>query len=100
MSKNTNRNYRATFILDTRGVEAPVEELVESYAKLIGEAGGEVSATDNLGSRDFARKAANGLPSGIFVQYEFAAPASAPGEIQEKVRLDRKVNRVMVEILG
>lgn len=99
MSTETNRNYRATFILDTRGVEAPVDELVESYGKLIGEAHGSVEATHNLGSKDFARKAANGLPSGIFVQYDFSAPATAPEDIQEKVRLDRKVNRVMVEVL-
>jgi len=97
MSKDTNRNYRATFILDTRGVESPVEELVETYAGLIGEVHGTVESTHNLGNQDFVRKAANGLPGGIFVQYDFSAPATAPEEIQEKVRLDRKVNRVMVE---
>ena len=97
MSENTNRNYLATFLLDTRGVEAPVEELVEVYSKLIEEGSGSVESADNLGNREFARQAANGLPNGIFVQYRFAAPPSAPGWIQEKVRLDRKVNRVMVE---
>ena len=97
MSKETNRNYRATFVLDTRGVEAPVEELVESYAKIIGEVNGSVGSTHNIGNQEFVRKAANGLPNGIFVQYDFTAPATAPEEIQEKVRLDRKVNRVMVE---
>ncbi len=97
MSKDKNRNYRATFILDTRGVEAPVDELVETYAGIIGEVGGTVDSTDNIGNLDFARKAANGLPAGIFVQYLFSAPATAPEQLQEKVRLDRKVNRLMVE---
>lgn len=97
MIKKTSRNYRATFVLDTRGVESSVEELTESYSKVIEEVSGKVESVKNLGSLDFARKAANGLPSGIFVHYEFAGPASAPEEIQEKVRLDRKVNRVMVE---
>lgn len=97
MIKKTSRNYRATFILDTRGVEAPVEELTENYTKVIEEISGKVESVKNLGSKDFARKSANGLPSGIFVQYEFTAPATAPEELQEKVRLDRKVNRVMVE---
>tara|TARA_R100000027_G_scaffold50104_2_gene38716 strand:- start:1886 stop:2185 length:300 start_codon:yes stop_codon:yes gene_type:complete len=97
MIKKTIRNYRATFILDTRGVEAPVEELTENYTKVIEEISGKVESVKNLGSHDFARKSANGLPSGIFVQYEFTGPATAPEELQEKVRLDRKVNRVMVE---
>ncbi|MBC2602395.1 30S ribosomal protein S6 [Puniceicoccus vermicola] len=97
MIKQTSRNYRATFVLDTRGVESSVEELTETYSKVIEEVSGKVESVKNLGSKDFARKAANGLPSGIFVQYEFIAPATAPEEIQEKVRLDRKVNRVMVE---
>ncbi len=99
MSTGINRNYRATFILDTRGVELPVDELVENYAKVIGEVNGTVESTRNLGNQEFVRKAANGLPNGIFVQYDFSAPATAPEEIQEKVRLDRKVNRVMVESL-
>jgi len=99
MSDKTNRNYRATFILDTRGVEAPVEEMVKTYADLIGEAKGTVETTNNHGSQDFVRKASNGLPSGIFVQYDFTGPGTAPEEIQKKVRLDRKVNRVMVEAL-
>lgn len=97
MIKNTNRQYRATFILDTRGVESSVEELTEAYSKIIEEVSGTVDTVNNIGSQDFARKAANGMPSGIFVQYDFSGPATAPGEIQEKVRLDRKVNRVMVE---
>jgi len=97
MIKNTNRQYRATFILDTRGVESSVEELTEVYSKIIEEVSGTVDTVNNIGSQDFARKAANGMPSGIFVQYDFSGPATAPGEIQEKVRLDRKVNRVMVE---
>ncbi|MGE9291432.1 MAG: 30S ribosomal protein S6 [Puniceicoccales bacterium] len=97
MIKKTSRNYRATFVLDTRGVESSVEELTENYSKVIEEVEGKVESVKNIGSQDFARKAANGLPSGIFVQYEFVAPATAPEAIQEKVRLDRKVNRVMVE---
>jgi len=97
MIKKTNRNYRATFILDTRGVESSVEELTEEYSKIIGEVSGEVESVNNIGSTDFARKAATGISSGIFVQYDFTAPATAPADLQEKVRLDRKVNRVMVE---
>jgi|AntAceMinimDraft_17_1070374.scaffolds.fasta_scaffold38370_3 small subunit ribosomal protein S6 len=97
MIKKSNRKYRATFILDTRGVEASIDELTETYSKVIGEVSGEVEAVKNLGTKEFARKTQNGMPSGIFLQYDFTGPVTAPGQVQEKVRLDRKVNRVMVE---
>lgn len=97
MSDNKNRNYRATFILDSRGVESSVEELVDSYGALIKETAGNLESTDTIGNLTFARKAQNGLPNGIFVQYHFTGNADVPETIQNKVRLDRKVNRVMVE---
>jgi len=97
MKKENIRNYRATFVLDTRGVEAPVDELVEAYSTVIGEVSGTVQSFKNLGNKDFVRKADNGLANGIFIEYLFEGPADAPAQIQEKVRLDRKVNRVMVE---
>ncbi|MEM0967020.1 MAG: 30S ribosomal protein S6 [Verrucomicrobiota bacterium] len=97
MIKKTSRNYRATFVLDTRGVEASVDELTEAYSKVIEEVEGKVDAVKNLGNHDFARKSATGLSNGIFLQYDFEGPATAPEGLQEKVRLDRKVNRVMVE---
>ena len=97
MKKQTIRNYRATFVLDTRGVESSVDDLVEAYSTVIGEVSGTVQSFKNLGNKDFVRKADNGLGNGIFIEYLFEGPAEAPSQIQEKVRLDRKVNRVMVE---
>ena len=97
MSDNKNRNYLATFILDTRGVESSVEELVESYGNLIQETAGNLESSDSIGNLEFARKTQNGLPNGIFVQYRFAGTPDVPEAIQNKIRLDRKVNRVMVE---
>jgi ribosomal protein S6 len=97
MSDKKNRNYMATFILDSRGVESSIEELIESYGSLIKETAGNLESTDPIGNLEFARKTQNGLPNGIFVQYRFSGTPKVPEEIQNKVRLDRKVNRVMVE---
>ena len=50
-------NYKATFILDTRGCEESIEDLVDGLKSELVEAGAEVSDTENLGKQDFARSA-------------------------------------------
>jgi len=98
MSVEKTRNYRATFVLDTRGVETPLEELAENYRGLIaGLTGGEVTLLEDQENRALARPARTGLDSAWILAFDFAGSPSAPAQLQEKVRLDRKVNRVMVE---
>lgn len=97
MSESKNRNYLATFVLDSRGVEASIDELQEKYSKLIQGIEGEVRESEQVGNLDFARPSARGMTSGLFLAYEVTAPASFPGQLQEKVRLDRTVNRVLVQ---
>jgi hypothetical protein len=50
----TNRNYRATFILDTTGVE-DVDKILEDVKQEIVTVEGEVGEIENLGQREFAR---------------------------------------------
>ena len=98
MSVDKTRNYRATFVLDTRGVETPLEELAESYRTLIaGLTGGEVTLREDQENRLLARPARTGLDSAWILAFDFAGSPQVPAQLQEKVRLDRKVNRVMVE---
>jgi ribosomal protein S6 len=99
MSVEKTRNYRATFVLDTRGVETPLEELADSYRTLIaGLTGGEVILLDDQENRALARPARTGLDTAWILAFEFSGSPQAPAQLQEKVRLDRKVNRVMVEL--
>ena len=58
-------NYKATFILDTRGREESIDDLVEGLKDELVEAGAEVSDTENLGKQDFARAADRRYESGV-----------------------------------
>ena len=93
------RNYRATFILDTRGVEQSIDDIIENVKQEIATVEGEVSTVENLGQRDFARVTDPRRPAGIYVQVDFAAPGSAPAALKERLRLNRVVYRTYVQSL-
>lgn len=93
----TKRNYRATFILDNRGKEDSVDALIEGVKKEIAAVQGEVIAVENLGRKDFARKTDAKFPSGIYVNIAFAAPAGAPAQLHERLRLNDSVYRALVQ---
>jgi len=91
------RPYRATFILDTRNVQESVEELVEKLANTIGDIGGEVKKVDNQGQKEFVRVTDRDFPAGVYVLIDFEGPPAAPQQLQEKLRLDRTVYRIVVQ---
>ena len=91
------RNYKATFILDNRGKEDSVDQIVEGVKKEIVAVHGEVTAVESLGRREFARKTDNQFPAGVYVQVNFSAPAAAPKQLHERLRLNDSVYRALVE---
>ncbi len=91
------RNYKATFILDNRGKEDSVDQLIEGLKKEIAAVQGDVTAVENLGRRDFARVTDVKLPAGVYIQVNFSAPADAAAQLHERVRLNDSVHRVLVE---
>lgn len=93
----TNKRYRATFILDTRNHTEAVDALVDSIKENINGLGASVTKAENLGTKEFARVTDRNMPSGIYVQYEFEAPTNVPGQFQERFRLDRTVDRVVIQ---
>lgn len=93
----TKHKYLATFILDTRNYAEPVETLIEKITTTINAVGGEVNSVKNLGQKEFVRVTDRKYPAGIYVQYEMEAPAEVPSALQEKFRLDRTVNRILVQ---
>ncbi len=96
MSQN-KRNYKATFILDNRGKEDSVDQIIEGVKKEIAAVHGDVTAVENLGRRDFARKTDAKFPAGVYVQVAFSGPADAPSQLQERLRLNDTVYRAQVQ---
>jgi len=95
--KQTKRNYKATFILDNRGKEDTVEQIIEGVKKEIAAVQGEVTAVENIGRREFARKTDDKFPGGVYVQMNFSAPGAAPAQLHERLRLNDSVYRALVE---
>ena len=98
MNPNT-RKYRATFILDNRGQEESIDQLIESVKQELTAVSGEVTAVENLGRRDFARVTNPKLVAGTYVQMDFTAPATTPAQLRERLRLNHSVYRTFVESL-
>jgi small subunit ribosomal protein S6 len=93
----TKRNYKATFILDNRGKEDTVETLIEGVKKEIAALQGDVTAVENIGRREFVRKTDDKFPGGVYVQVNFSAPAGAPAQLHERLRLNESVYRALVQ---
>jgi small subunit ribosomal protein S6 len=93
----TKRNYRASFILDNRGKEDSIDQIIDGVKKEIAAVKGEVSGVENLGRKDFARKPDSKMTSGVYVQVLFSAPADAPAHLHERLRLNDTVHRALVE---
>ncbi len=95
----TNKRYRATFILDTRNYTESVETLVDSIKENISGLGASVTKVENLGAKEFARVTDRHMPTGVYVQYELEAAPEVPNQFQERFRLDKQVNRIIVQSL-
>jgi small subunit ribosomal protein S6 len=93
----TKRNYRATFILDNRGKEDSIEQIIEGVKKEIAAIQGEITAVENVGKKDFARVTDAKFPAGNYVQVNFSAPAQGPAQLRERLRLNNSVYRTFVE---
>ncbi|MDD2763678.1 MAG: 30S ribosomal protein S6 [Opitutaceae bacterium] len=93
----TKRSYRATFILDNRGREETIDQIIEGVKKEIAAVHGDVTAVENLGKKDFARVTDSQLPDAIYVQISFSAPPDGPRHLHERLRLNTTVYRAMVQ---
>ena len=97
MSTTTKRNYRATFILDNRGKEDSVDQIIDGVKKDILAVDGVVSSVEALGRRDFARVTDRNLPGATYVQVAFSAPATGPAALKERLRLNSTVYRTFLQ---
>ncbi len=93
----TNRNYRATFIIDNRGKEDSVEEIIDEVKSEIATLQGEISNVEDLGKRDFSRVTDRNFTGAPYVQITYSAPSSAPSELKERLRLNHNVYRIFIQ---
>ncbi len=96
---STKRNYRATFILDNRGKEDSVDKLIDGVKAVITEAKGEITQVENLGRRDFIRVTNPKFVAANYVQIDFAAPATGPADLKDRLKLNSSVYRTFIQSL-
>ena len=89
--------YLVTAILDLRGREESAEQMAEVLKGEIEALNGEVGEIKQLGQQDFSRTPDRRFSSGHYVQIEFTAPALKPASLQERVRLNKAIDRVLVQ---
>ena len=58
----------------------------------------KVNEVENLGQKEFSRVVDRKFPSGLYVQFHFEGPVNAPTTFREKLRLDRTINRLLVQV--
>jgi len=95
--KSTKRNYRATFILDNRGKEDAVDQIIEGVKKEIAANQGDVTAVENIGKKDFVRVTDRKFTGATYVQIAFSAPPECPAQLKERLRLNGSIYRTFVE---
>jgi len=93
----TNRNYRATLIIDNRGEENSVEQIIDEVKNEISSLQGEISNVEDLGKRDFVRVTDRKLVGAPYVQITYSAPGNAPADLKERLRLNHHVYRIFIQ---
>jgi len=97
MTKTAHSNYKATFILNTRGVETNVDGIITTLKDAITKAQGSVGEVKNLGRRDFARLPSRNHLGDHYVEITISGPRTLPTTLRQSLRLEKALNRVLLE---
>ena len=97
MSAKIKNNYKATFILDLRESEDDSVKVMADLKEILKSIGGEPSDSEDLGMLDFARAADRRYTQGHYIEIYFDGTADVPSMLNEKLKLDKRINRIFVE---
>ena len=87
--------YELIYIIDTVLEETARKELVEKYAELIKQNGGEIEKVDDWGKRRLAY-AINDMWEGWYVLVSFNAIGDLPKEIERNLEINDKILRYLI----
>ena len=93
----SKRNYKATMVLDPSGNEESSDEIISQLSEVIRSVEGEVTKVENLGSQNLARPAKKNSPTAIYVQFDVEGEPDVPSRLHEKLSLEKRVDRIVVE---
>lgn len=84
------RKYEAMIVLDMKGKDETVEELVTGIGREMEKAGVKLEQIDKLGKRKFPYSPRH-VESGYFVNYQIEADGTALDSIRAKLKLNESV---------
>ncbi len=84
------RQYEALIVLDTKGKEETVEQLVSTVSKDLENAGLKVKQIDNLGKRKFPFNPRH-VEAGTFIQFHCEGESSSVDAARAKLKLNDSV---------
>ncbi|MAV39519.1 MAG: hypothetical protein CML12_02940 [Puniceicoccaceae bacterium] len=97
MNNTVNKAYKTTFILDLRETEDDVAKVTTDISEILSSLGASVSDSQDLGIKEFARAADHKYRQGHYLEIYFSGAHTVPQDLKEKLRLDKRVNRIFVE---
>ena len=97
MNKTLNREYKTTFILDLRETEDDVAKVSTDIKEILSTLSASVSESEDLGIREFTRAVDPNFKQAHYLEVYFSGSASVPQKLKEKLRLDKRVNRIFIE---
>ena len=97
MSATTKKKYKATFILDLRESKDDSVKVMADLNEILKSIGGEPSVSEDLGMLDFARAADRRYTKGYYIEIYFEGAGDVPSTLNEKLKLDKRVNRIFIE---
>ena len=86
-----SRKYEGIVVLNTKGTDGGVEDLVSVVSKEMEAEGAKISEVQDLGRRKFAY-ASDHLESGHYINSAFAAEPAAIEKIKGRLRLNTHVH--------
>lgn len=86
-----SRKYEGIVVLNTKGTEGGVEDLVSVVSKEMEAEGATIADVMDMGRRKFAYNS-NHMESGHYLNYTFSAEPSALEKIKSRLRLNNNIH--------
>ena len=88
--------YENLYVISAELSEEEIKSVVEKFAAIITDNGGEIEKIDEWGKRRLAYPI-NYKTEGYYVLVLFAAPGEVPAELQRNLKNDERIMRYVVE---
>lgn len=86
-----SRKYQGVIVINAKGKEESVDEMVSGIGQEIEEEGGKLEQIDQLGKREFVYNARH-LSHGFYVNYYFEAEPSVVAKLRKRLSLNKAVH--------